>query len=255
MDGVCISTGLLAEAWRVYCGYWFLHAYVFVALLSPAIDAIFSRERSFDNDRLARGVVFPAIILSFIWSYLPDVPLARHLRWPTTIGLTAFSGVTLLGVYIVARAARYFSIYEGLRTRWLILITIVAILGVSVGLGEYNSPIALLMAVCAWGWFEKVSLPQWLCRWIAIVSPSAFAVYLIQDPVWWKLSAIGRKLTDGLFDCALFGVVSLSIGILVCGLISDVPRRLIAAVSGTWVKPVLRKIDRVLGFGRSGNVE
>ena len=208
--------GFYLKAWRVFCGYWFLHAYVVVMLFSPLINGIFDRGRSVDNDRQALIGCVAIAFLAFGWSYFPYLPVFNRMVLPQTSGLTAYSSFTLIGVYVVARTMRYFGAYRRLPYCCLWIVLGGALLLCACGGGEYNSPCAVVVSACVFGIWNhagRMFRPNGVGeRLVLFISPSIFSVYLIQMPFrsqWAEVERFLGGFCGGGPVCRGFGVVRL----------------------------------------------
>lgn len=102
----------IRSAWTQFGYYWFVHAYALMMVLAPYVNAAFERTKSI-------RFYLPFLVFSFGLSFAAIVPGLKGLI-PLTPGLNPHAGLTLLGVYIVARLVRLHGLDEKVRTRWLL---------------------------------------------------------------------------------------------------------------------------------------
>lgn len=204
--GNCSTGAFLQTAFSLWKGFWFLHAYVLLMLVSPCINAAF--------ELLSEGkllsVALPLLAIPFCWSFAHDVPLLRRFV-PDTEGLSAYSGLTFVGVYVAGRLARRFEsrivillsqlqnrllwftqsprssqsgyaskISRSLRT-WReifsmaqlpLWIAILALTGIcALGFGRYHSPFAMLLAACWFFMFKFAPPPPIVASHCCIYDP------------------------------------------------------------------------------------
>ena len=181
VDGVLTSRpgGMVAQTIRCYKDAWFLHAYVFMTLLAPfvdcAIDSAFAK-----GWRFVATVSMPFLLLVFGWSYLANWQ-AKVMFLPTTSGMGASTGLTLIGIYAIARVCRKSGVLEKFRISTpyiLLLFGVVFGSGIS-GLNLFNSPMAIIMTVCIFTVVLRLPRKILLGRVWAFLAPSMFSVYLL----------------------------------------------------------------------------
>lgn len=120
-----------------FCSYWFIHAYVLMMLLAPLVNHAV-------DDRRAVRVMVPFLVAVFGWGFLGRFPIVNRFV-PKPLDLDMYSGLTLLGVYAVARLARIYRLDERLSVRQLAVCFLTAAVLCSAGhLGFYNSPVAVV---------------------------------------------------------------------------------------------------------------
>ena len=199
----CSVNAFLQSTLDLWKGFWFLHAYVLLMLISPCINAAFE---SLSEDKLL-PVALPLLAIPFCWSFGHDVPILRRFI-PGTDGLSAYSGLTFIGVYVAGRLARRFEsriiismsqlqnrllwLAQSPRSSQVILKTKlrenqtsrtlrtwretlpkaqlplwIAILSLTVvcalGFGRYHSPFAMLLAACWFFMFKLAPPPPQFC--------------------------------------------------------------------------------------------
>lgn len=223
IDGNCII-----RAWCIAKGQWFLNAYVIVMCLAPIVNLAIERMTIRD--------ICPMLLCTFGWSFATTLPVVSKYV-PNSAGLSAYSFLTLLGVYVVARFVR--RLYDAndrfreyaTNMKLVLSILVIALPLVAIGLGDYNSPFALILAGCVFMLFKESRLPSslgTLCSWIG---PSMFSVYLLHShgQAWGYL----KKVMDSLLAQGMpLGVAYLTTALLVFCLcvVADSPRRVFAIV-------------------------
>lgn len=90
-----------------FCSFWFIHAYVLMMLFAPLVNHAV-------DDRRAVRVMVPFLVAVFGWGFLGRFPIVNRFV-PKSIDLDMYSGLTLLGVYAVARLARIYAWMNGFR--------------------------------------------------------------------------------------------------------------------------------------------
>jgi len=147
--------------------YWFLWAYVLMMLFAPLVESAV----------LNRKTVVPVAIAIFCWGFLLDMPWFRDWM-PRTGGLTAHTGWTLIGIYVVVRALKRTGVLEKMSTKCLVWGVLVSAVLCECGCYRYNSLTSLSLVL---GLFLLVlRMPQMprVGKVAAGLSPSLFAVYM-----------------------------------------------------------------------------
>ena len=223
--GECFNFSL--DLWK---GYWFLHAYVLLMFLAPSINAIFD---FLDGKKLA-SVVIPLLSIPFVWSFAQDIPFVRRFV-PSTSGLQAYSGFTLLGAYVVGRLLRKYE--SKIRFDAKIMLGAICLLSIIcvLGYGRYHSPFAVLLSAC-WFFVFKTYLPQHeiFGRLATFITPSIFSIYLLHShstvgfPL---LRSLENALSRVAISCGMESMevpvvlVSSAVIVFVACLTIDMPRR------------------------------
>lgn len=156
--------------------YWFLHAYLFMMLMAPIIDS--AVEYVTAQGKIVCAATFvPFLILVFGWSYLANFDLFKVM--PHTPGLGASTGLSLLGIYAIARICKKTNAFLLLRISNELLASLVVLLfllGV-LNCNLYNSPSALLLTMLSFALVLR--LPVFSGRVWKVLAPSMFSVYLL----------------------------------------------------------------------------
>lgn len=156
---------------------WFLIAYAFLMCMAPMVDAVLDKMEIKSLPRL----LAPVLLLIFLWSFLSQAPVVG-LIMPPAEGFQAYSGMTLLGVYMAARLCRRVDFESLLTLKRLVLLLCVSFLFTGMlRCGEYNSPFAVILAASFFAIFRKISVPTWIGRCLLILGPSMFSVYLMHS--------------------------------------------------------------------------
>lgn len=215
---------------------WFVVAYAFLMFMAPIVNFIVDK----CSDRLRLELLVPVLVLVFVWSFLSTTPYIGLLVPPADC-VRPYTGMTLLGVYIAGRLYRKFNLERYLTWRRILsLLAVAALFAGGLGLGEYNSPFALVLAVCGFALFQRIHVPQWLGRGLLWLGPSLFSVYLLHsNDVGFgfisRMSFFGVE-THHLPLFIVYGAVSV---VVFCGcVLLDIPRRILV-----WLlRPVLSRI-------------
>lgn len=233
-----LSTGKMIRSHLI--NPWFLNAYVFMMLLAPLVDTALEKL----PNRLLGSVVLPFFLLSFGWSFGKSFPVVGQML-PNTPGLGAYTGLSLLSVYVLARLCRRFDV--GRFFTWPRALCALGILWgfTGVGLGDYSSPFAAMLSGVVFLCFMHVPWPLWLGHVAQWLGPSMFAVYLLHsNAIGFRCIQWAERVLIDLRDwpvLAAYAVVALA---LFSGcLLLDCPRRVaVWATRPLWGK-VLAWLD------------
>ena len=185
-------------------------------------------------DRMTVKDVWPLLLCAFGWSFATTFPVVgRYIPAPS--GLTAYSFLTLLGVYVVARFVRRlhdsdvrFREFVANGKMFLPIIGICLVFA-AVGLGDYNSPFALTLAGSVLLLIKNCRISKHLGSVCAWLGPSMFSVYLMHSHGygWGYL----RMIQDGLIDKDVpigIGYFLTALTVFCACTVADLPRRLVA---------------------------
>ena len=226
--------GNISHAWGIYGGYWFLHVYVLMMCLAPLVDGALSRKG-------AIAVAMPLLVTVFVWGDLPSLPFFSRLNIPVTPGLEAYSGLTLLGAYVAARIYRLYGL-ERMRGTWVIVIISILVVLAALGMNEYNNIVALFLSAMFFTAFDKIRLPSWLSRFVLLLSPSVFAIYLLHQPmIGFETGVVKRLANFGSGIYAAYFAAALTVFFL--ALAVDLPRRVAAWLLRLILDQVYKLID------------
>lgn len=216
------GTGILVVLWGVISDTWFLHAYVLLMLLAPLLNAAV--------EKLPWTAFLPFLLGVFGWGFARTLPcVGRYV--PATAGLTAYSGVTLCGIYLAASLIRKNGVFQltGAWPYWVVFC--VSIVACACGAGDYNSPFALLLVIAVFRFFLNLSLNEWVGRVAVMLAPSMFFVYVMHGHKYFyhlergSLGAIVSFLVDKFqLPIPLVWLVT-AVMIFVVAVVCDIPRR------------------------------
>lgn len=211
-----------------FYSHWFLYAYLFMMCLAPLVN------RTIVGAKGEWAHVMPLLALSWLWGFGRTLP--HGTEWlPSTSGLDAYGGLTLLAAYAGARYCRVHDVLSRVPHRLLPFLAMALVVAAGIGFGDYNSPVAFALAACSFmllrRLLEAVETSSCLGRLVGFLAPSMFSIYLIHaSPL-----GFGRRLVAFLEDW-LIGSVHLPVAcaIVVTGLLIfclcfllDIPRRLV----------------------------
>ena len=212
---------------RVYAiakGQWFLNAYVIVMCFAPMVNLAI--------DRMTVKELYPLVLVAFGWSFATTLPIWRYV--PSSPGLTAYSFLTLLGVYVVARFARraydegghFYELMENKKV--LLMIVGMCLIMAAIGLGDYNSPFAITIAGGMLFVVKDCGVASWLGRVCVWLGPSMFSVYLMHShgQGWGYLQWLQDSLLA--WDVPLVVAYLLTaLGVFAVCVAADLPRRIV----------------------------
>ena len=193
-----------ASVVEAFKGLWFLHCYAFLMCFAPLINRAFETEVSLLN-RLK--FFAPILCLVFFWGPLSHMLFFHHFV-PEVPGLAARTGLTLVGVYIVARFYRLYETRFDQIPLWAYALLGLMFLSIdAVGMfwfGDNDSPSSVLAALCLFHLFKNMRLPSFLGKMSCFVAPSVFSVYLlhVNDPMMELLRTLASKIEQSI-GCAL----------------------------------------------------
>lgn len=225
--------------------YWFLWGYIFVMLCSPLVDYAV-KGRSIKESFL---IVVPIFFLVFVWGYSSSLPIISNWM-PQGNWFPPLSGMTLLGVYVCARVIFENKINSMLNRWWLMLLTLPFVV---LGFYHHNSPFAFLFALAVFLIFKDLRLPNQLCRFCALLSPSVFAIYLYHSTgVGFRaLKSIEASMVDAGAPVFLVHIIG-GVLIFVGGIVVDIPRRIFVCLCGEQIRRWTKNLD--VWFMRCGVV-
>ena len=187
-------------------------------------------------ERMTAKHLFPIMLCAFGWSFATTLPIVS-VYVPSTPGLTAYSFLTLLGVYVVARfLRRCYDTNPNLRfllsnKRFLVLIVCACLFCAAIGLGDYNSPFAFAIASGTFLLAMRMKIPIWLSRICAWLGPTMFSVYLIHSHgyAWKYLEVIENGFLNAGFGLPFAYIFTATSVFCVC-VVLDVPRRMLSRI-------------------------
>ncbi len=222
------------------CNAWFVSAYLFLMLLAPFIDAALERL----PNRLLPSVLLPFALLTFGWSFGVGLPVVGPLL-PNTAGLGAYTGLTLLSVYVTARLCRRFDVMRFFTWKRACVVLPLLWFCTAIGFGEYSSPFAVALCGVMFYVFKACPWPTWCGRVALLLGPSMFAVYLLHT------NEIGFPAIKHLEACFIgqyglnsyLGVFITALLIFVACILVDSLRRGILLLLAPVLRSKLQRID------------
>lgn len=158
--------------------WWFMQVYLILVMIAPAIECFVSYSSNREFHVLLAVFLFLDVYLSFFW-HVPNLSSRGY-------DIMNFLTVYLLGVWIRKNI-------EGRknynRYHWIpvVVFLICCLLRYKVqpiatlAWEDYNSPLALTMAVCVFYIFLHIKVPAWVQKPVLFLSSSAVSVYLVTD--------------------------------------------------------------------------
>lgn len=171
---VCGIKASLHSVGRIFCSWWFLHAYaVLMCCVSPVNICITALQ---DDRKKLMTVFFPFLLAVFGWGWVSSYRCA-HGFVPYRLELDAYSAGTLIAIYVVGRIARQYEKFLLKQTIDVVLVTLVASisLGTIVKMGSYNSPFVLANAALVFLLFKRLAFSVRLSKFV----PYVFPIYLL----------------------------------------------------------------------------
>ena len=221
----CLVCGVPKLWFETLLSYWFVWAYLALMHLSPIIDAAIERVK--EGKCSYQKLLIPVAMLVFGWGTLSVNHFTIGLT-PQTPGLESYSGLTLLGIYVVVRLLRVSGVLAKLNLRGELVLAVIGFVFVLAGVSQYNSPFALMLALGVFLLFNRAK-PMGGGKIVNVISPSMFAVYLYHTgPFFGVIRTFEQYLVEtcGLPVCVTYLVMALTI---FCGaIVLDLPRRIIA---------------------------
>lgn len=220
-----ISGASFSEMMQMFKGKWFLHAYAILMCAAPVINF------AIDKFQVGLRMFMPLIVMIFGWGFLANMAFVHHYI-PQMPEFTGKSGLTLIGIYIVARFYRLNEKrFDAVQSRWycLVLLPLLALCSFGQGwFGNYNSPVALLLALCVFHLVKQIRLPNVVGQLMVFLSPSIFSVYILhanQRAYDW-MNVLIQKIP--LPEALTFVFVALIVFVLCC--LIDLPRRAVVGL-------------------------
>lgn len=205
-------------------GYWYVWAYVFIMLVSPVVDGF--AERCDDRKKLLFAFASVGFLL-WAWAPLASVKTFLTPYIPSVLGFGDSSAVILLCIYIEMRIIRRLQWDEWLSNHLVLLLGMFVVSGfaVFVGLRHMFSIFAFCFTLCMLLLLRKVRLGDKFGRFVVLLGPSMFSVYLLHMPFngyfpeWERIICSTTHLPHGVSQFILAAIVFFA-----CILI-DIPRR------------------------------
>ena len=160
--------------------WWFANAYVFLMLVSPLVN------KALDACQTTKELILvalPPASIVYLWGFASSVPFL-HDYVPIDKSITTNSGLTLMGIYILARVFRKTELENRLKLRVFAIIGGASAVVCLFNLGKYNSIFAFLFMASLFVFFRRMGdlplLKYGMASKIALFcAPSMFSIYLI----------------------------------------------------------------------------
>lgn len=220
--------GSLLQFWvRNFRGYWFVNSYAILMMLAPLVDYVIDdMDTSNWRNSKAFNAIIPLLILVFIWGGLRTLPYFMNIL-PEKSAPGPYSGYSLLGIYLAARLTRKFDFGTTISTSKLIITIIICELGCAFGLGEYTSPVSLIVAGGLFLLIKRMQVAHRVGGVVVFIAPSLFVIYLLHD------NFVAQRLMTT-FQEWFYGNVTGMLAYIATGVVVffsclaiDLPRRLI----------------------------
>lgn len=200
--------------------FWFLNAYAVLMLMAPTLNKI--------TDAGDMQCIFPILFIVFVWGFLNSFPPVWSVM-PKSSGVEPYSGIMMMGVYVVGRLFRRNEIHKRFNRKQTICLLLVSIVAVAMGLCSYCSPFSLAIGVIVFFAFYKSRIAHYIGKRLAWMAPSIFSIYLLHAHESFGFRIISR-FEDTLVAIGVplvFVYVISAFVIFTAGLLLDIPRRLI----------------------------
>lgn len=221
----CLVCGVPGMWFKTLLSYWFVWAYLALMLLSPIVDAAIERVKEGQCSYLK--LLLPAALLVFGWGTLAVNHFTIGLT-PQTPGLESYSGLTLLGIYVVVRLLRVSGVLAKLNLCGELSLVAIGLAFVLVGVSQYNSPFALMLALGVFLLVNRVK-PMGGGKIVNVISPSMFAVYLYHTGPFFGVIRTFEQYLVETYGLPILVTYFVMASVIFCGaIILDVPRRLVA---------------------------
>lgn len=186
MLGESVTLQALCDRWLTDMKwFWFLHSYAVLLMVAPMLNiavekVIETRERIGGRDAIGirqSNILLPFLVVVFGWAFLTGI---GHIKPYMVVvdGFQTHSPLSLAGVYVVARCIKLGGIDNRFSSRLLLGVLIVCAPLAMIGLANYNSPIALIMAAALFLLFKRHVKAG---AWVNIIAPSMFSVYMLHS--------------------------------------------------------------------------
>ena len=184
------TVGMFVELFR---NIWFLNAYAVLMLFSPLLNMAVeeigqgcgaatswkSRLRNVASSERMK-VIWPLLGLTFVWIWLHQVSGIARLM-PVLSGVSNFSGLMMIGVYLVGRIIRLCEVESRIGSGVLCCCFAVCLGLTSFGRGfqTYASPIALMSVASLFFLVKRLRFAHAIGERISWIGPSLLTVYLL----------------------------------------------------------------------------
>lgn len=178
-------------------GYWFLWAYIALALIAPILNMATDGDEKSVNARL-----LPFLILVFGWSYMVQIPVIKEYV-PHVTGFGPLSFVSLAAIYVCARIVRMRQYDERMSFGKNMIVIALTIPVCSLGFSHYNSVFSLFLAFAVFCLLKNIKLNNIVGRAVIFMAPSMFSVYILHQCCrGFGFVKFGMSLSDRVSGCA-----------------------------------------------------
>ena len=208
---------------------WFLSAYIVLMMIAPIINVALEKACSQKSLKEALAVFGPFLLAVFVWGFLADYNFTSVII-PRTPGLTAYSGFTLVGIYVAARMMRLLEVESVIKTSLAVGGLVVSLGIASLRFGGYNSLVSLAIATSAFVCFKQMPISDRIGRLFIFLGPSMFSVFMLHANQWIHGSAKGWvESLSGLGLPTFVAMLILAMIYFSFGVLLDLPRRAIGS--------------------------
>ncbi len=251
MMGIALGTwnmrddGFVLKAYSMIIGHWFVSAYLILLFVAPMLNAALG----FMKDRHLAVIVFPFGLLLF-WSWSRSLPILSGII-PSSPGLGEYTGLSLIGVYMIARIVRHTYDAGRLNKCWLKYGFCISLPMCALGFGGYSSLFAVIVAAKTFISTKECRIPDGILKVASIASPSMFPILLLSQKAGWTMPyyELLRANIEGcgaamkLLLCFIFAIMMFGGCLLL-----DVPRRFLVACCRQKMSHYFGLIDRNLNL-------
>lgn len=181
--------------------FWFLHAYAILMMFAPILNLAIIQGGH-------KVTVVPILALFFGWSYLYEIGHLKPFVFPAS-GLGAHTPLTLIGIYLLARLFRVRELDAKIQPKCVFVAIALCLLFAVIGLAPYNSPFAFCIAAGAFVLFKRFVRCG---RWVLVVAPSMFSVYLLHSTkpgIDFIRESAKYLVAQGMSRCVTFLIVAM----------------------------------------------
>lgn len=236
----CIAYALLAgmslpslnplDALKATKVYWFLWAYIALMMIAPILNMAIECAKTMDKKRVLMAIV-PLICLVFGWSYIRGIPQTMELL-PDVAGAGGSAFLPFVGIYVMARIANEFDVFERIKNLYLVGVVAVGVVVAAVGIGHHmNSIFALITACVAFRLIKHMQfkLPTFIDKIVTMIIPSMFSIYLLHTHMFGFgfLRRVDEYLVGTYNLMPWVACVVSASAIFVLGIVLDIPRRIV----------------------------
>lgn len=226
-------------------GGWFLPFYLVLMLLSPLLNAAMRHERG--------NLIFVSTVFLLVCGWLVNgfATTNVHIGMMLVPGMGGNGFLMLIGIYVVSASLVLNRLWDN--RKWLPLwfggfLICVVISGFLRGdFMSYGNPLAILAAYCGFRAFKLMPISGRLGRFICLISPSMFSVYLLQECCvrHWQI------MPNTFGALGILGVLTWAIVVFIGCILIDAIRRTIAyaflRVAGNHLHEIDKKWMRWMG--------